>query len=236
MKSETTTKLLALLEEELVPNLKHLDELDDRSQAALRKARDFGELHGLTRDWTSNWLQQWDNVEVHMTQQRVLAKEMCITIKIGDPDNLRKALEIWESIEKEDAKLLDALGTIRTLTNEQESPARTNWNLLANELEGPLTGIELCLQALRIKLELLKENSTESESELVQSMRTKFSALSRPNTPKDGDALDMRNAAIQLEKEQHEYKSRGFLNLIRGLFMCFESPEERVRKNRSLTI
>ena len=48
------------------------------------------------------------------------------------------------------------------------------------------------------------------------------------------DRRDFHEAALEIEKEQHEFL--GFMDVVKGLFMWIETPEERVTKNRSVRV
>jgi hypothetical protein len=157
------------------------------------------------------------------------------SIESSDSDRLKKALEAWETFQSEDAKLVEALSAIRAQASGLNAPVRKDWNTLACSLESHLETIHACAQALRIKLELLKKHSKEEVDHLVQNILAKL-----PNrTHTDGMEAEIyeqkyREAAIKLEKEQHEFL--GFLDVVKGLFIWVETPEERTRKNLSLGV
>lgn len=235
MINDRTTAILARLEIGFRTDSAHLKELETDMTATLQHARHFGKKHGSPDDWNTNWHQQWDDVEAILRRIRVLVNEMDGSIESSDSDRLKKALKAWESIQSEDAKLVKALSAIRAQAVGLNAVVRKDWNLLARTLESHLETIHACAQALRIKLELLKEHSKEEVDDLVKNFLSKL-----PNRP-HADGMDteiyeheIRKAAVELEKEQHEYL--GFMDVIKGLLIWVETTEERVSKNLSLQV
>jgi hypothetical protein len=235
MTNDRTTAILARLEIGFRTDSAHLKELETDMTVALQHARHFGKKHGSPDDWNTNWHQQWDNVEGILRRIRVLVNEMDGSIESSDSDRLKKALKAWESIQSEDAKLVKALSAIRAQAIGLNAAVRKDWNLLARTFESHLETIHACAQALRIKLELLKEHSKEEVDDLVKNFLSKL-----PNRP-HADGMDaeiyeqeIRKAAVELEREQHEYL--GFMDVVKGLLIWVETTEERVSKNLSLQV
>ena len=235
MTNDKTAPVLARLELGFRTDSAQLKELEKDLTVTLQNARHFGRKHGSPDDWNKNWHQQWDDVEGILRRIRVLVHEMDQSIENCDSDRLNKALEAWETFQSEDAKLLDALTAIRTQASGLDAVVRKDWNILARTLDAHLETIHARAQALRIKLELLKKHSKEEVEHLVQKILSKL-----PNrTHAEGmDAeiseQEYRRAANELEQEQHEYL--GFMDVVKSLLMWIETPEERVRKNRSLQV
>ena len=235
MTNDRTTAILARLEIGFRTDSAHLKELETDMTVTLERARHFGKKHGSPGDWNTNWRQQWDNVEGILRRIRVLVNEMDDSIESSNSDRLKKALKTWKSIQSEDAKLVKALSAIRAQAIGLNAAVRKDWNLLARTLESHLETTHACAQALRIKLELLKEHSKEEVDDLVKNFLSKL-----PNRPQ-ADGMDaeiyeqeIRKAAVELEKEQHEYL--GFMDVIKGLLIWVETTEERVSKNLSLQV
>jgi len=235
MTNDKTTHILARLEIGFRIDSAHLKELEKDLTVTLQCARHFGKKHGSPNDWNTNWHQQWDHVEGILCRIRVLVNEMDGSIESSDSDRLKKALEAWETIQSEDAKLVVALSAIRAQAIGLNASVRKDWNILARTLESHLETIDACAQALRIKLELLKAHSKEEVDQLVQDL---LSTL--PNrTHADGmDAeeyeREYRKAATELEQERHKFM--GFMDVVKGLFLWVETTEERVSKNLSLEV
>lgn len=108
MTNDRPIHTLARLEVGFRTNPAHLGELEKDLVGTLQSARHFGKKHGSPDDWNTNWHQQWDNVEGPLRRIRVLVNEMHGSIESGDTARLTKALETWESIQSEDAKLVEA--------------------------------------------------------------------------------------------------------------------------------
>jgi hypothetical protein len=235
MINESPTHILARLEIGFRTDSTHLKELEKDLTVTLKNARNFGRKHGSPDDWNTNWNQQWDNVEGILRRIRVLANEMDVAIESSDSDRFKKALEAWDAFQSEDVKLVEALSAIRAQATGLNVAVRNDWNILAHALESHFETIHVCAQALRIKLELLKEHSKEEVDDLVKNFLSKLPHRS------GADGMDaeiyeqeIRKAAVELEREQHEYL--GFMDVIKGLLIWVETTEERVSKNLSLQV
>ena len=235
MKNDETTHILARLEMGFRTDAAHLKELEKDLTVKLESARHFGEKHGSADDWNTNWHQQWENVERLLGRIRELVNEMDGSIESNDSDRLKKALVTWEAIQSEDARLVEALSTIRAQASGLKAAARKDWNVLARTLESHLETIHACAQALRIKLELLKKHSKAEVDHLVQDI------LSRLPHRTQADGLDAekqeqeyRRAAAELKQERHRFA--GFMDVVKGLLLWVETTEERVHKNRLLRV
>ncbi len=235
MTADGTTHTLARLEIGFRTDSVRLKELEKDLAVALQRARHFGREHGSPDDWNTSWQQQWDNVEGILRRIRELVNEMDGSIESSDSGRLKKALASWETIQSEDARLVEALSTLRAQASGLNAAVRKDWNILAGTLESHLETIQACAQALRIKLELLKEHSKEEIEHLVQDILSKF-----PNRPR-ADGMDAENherayrqAATELEQEHHRFL--GFVDVVKGLLLWVETKEERARKNLSLEV
>lgn len=233
--NDRTAHVLARLEIGFRTDAAHLQELEKDLTEQLKCARQFGKKHGSPDDWNTNWHQQWDNVEGILRRIRVLVNEMDGSIESSDSKRLKKALEAWETIQSEDAGLVESLGAIRAQASGLSASARKDWNILARTLALHLETIHACAQALRIKLELLKKHSREEVNHLVRDILAKL-----PNRT-HADGMDAENlekeyskAATELEKEHHKFL--GFVDVVKGLWMWVETPEERARKNLTLEV
>jgi hypothetical protein len=230
MKNDRTTHILARLEIGFRTNSAHLKELETDLAETLQSARHFGQQHGSPDDWNTNWRQQWDNVEGNLRRIKVLVNEMDGSIESNDSVRLKKALEAWETIQSEDAKLVKALSALQTQANELNAAAQEDWNLLARTLESHLETIQACAQALRIKLELLKKHSKEEVDNLVQDILSKLPNRAHAEGMDAGNyEQEYRKAAIELENEHHKFL--GFVDVVKGLLMWVETTEERADKN-----
>jgi hypothetical protein len=232
MINERPAHILARLEIGFRTDSAHLKELEADLAVTLQNARNFGRKHGSPDDWNTNWHRQWDNVEGILRQIRMLVNEMDGAIESSDSDRFKKMLETWETFQSEDVKLVEALSAIRTQVTRLNAAVRNDWNILARTLESHFETIHVCAQALRIKLELLKENSRREVDQHVQDVLAKL-----PNRVQ-ADGLDAekceqayREAAAELKLERHKFT--GFLDVVKGLLLWNESTSERASKNLS---
>jgi len=235
MTTDKPIHILARLEVGFRTDAAHLKELEQALAVTLLNARQFGRKHGSPDDWTTNSDQQWDNVEGHLRRIRMLVSEMHDGIESRDRESREGALAAWETIQSEDAQLEKALSGIRAQASALNAAVRRDWNLLARTLEPHLETIYACAHALRVKLELLEKHSKEEVEQLVQHIlsrlpdRTQAAAWDAETYQQEYD-----KAVIQLEQEQHEFLGVG--DFIKSFWQWFESPEERMRKNRSLRV
>jgi len=230
MTNDSPTHILARLEIGFRTDAAHLKALEADLAVTLQNARNFGREHGSPEDWNTNWHRQWDNVEEILRQIKVLVNEMDGAIESSDHERFKKVLETWETFQFEDVKLVEALSVIRTQVTKLNAAVRNDWNLLARTLESHFETIHACAQALRIKLELLKENSRREVDQHVQAVLAKL-----PNRVPT-DELDAgkceqayREAAAELKLERHKFT--GFLDVVKGLLLWNESTSERAGKN-----
>jgi uncharacterized protein (DUF302 family) len=201
--------------------------------ATLHSARRIGEAEELIDVLKVKWHQEWNTLEGILEKIVRTVSELDQAIGSPDTDHLTTATSVWEKLEAEDDALGEILAEIRTLAGEMSVEARTKWNLLAGPLETDLRSIHACAQSLRLKLELLQENSSEQVDQLLDQV---VSQLRKPSLHGEAEPYDhqYRKAVIELGREQHEF--HGLLDAVKGLASWAESPAERVRKNRSLAV
>lgn len=235
MTNDKTPHILARLELGFRANYASLRVLETDLSASMQSARSVGAKAAPSDLWNTTWQRHWDEaVEiVHRINDLVIL--MSDLVAGNDGDRLKKALAVWDTAQLEDAKLLATLRCIRTQASELEAPSRKEWNQLARVIESHLETIHASGQALRIKLEMLKRHSNEDVTNLVESIRTKLQTQPRTNrVPAEPFDRDYRKVAFELEQEHHVFL--GLLDVIKGLSLWVESPDERMRKNRSLTL
>jgi hypothetical protein len=98
----------------------------------------------------------------------VLVKEMNGFMARSDTDRIKNALDAWERFLAEDAQLVEGLSAIRAQVSGLSATVCKDWNILACTLDAHLETVHACAQALRIKLELLKNHSQEDVDQLIQ--------------------------------------------------------------------
>lgn len=235
MKDDRTSQILSRLETGLRTDSARLKQLDRDFGVTLRSARDLGLEQNFSKEWDTTWNQRWIIVEDLLLRISGLVSEMDGAIESSDGGRLKEALDAWESIQSKDVHLVETMSAIRVQASALNAAARIEWNLLATAFDANLETIHACSRALRVKLELLAAHPKEEVDLLVQGILAKLPKL--PLT----DELDAEKyqrelgaAAVELEKEQHQ--AGGFLDTVKALFMWVETPEERVRSDRSLRI
>jgi len=234
MKNNETTHVLARLETGFRTDSARLKELEKDLALRLQNARHFGEKHGSLTDWSPNWQQHWDNVERVLWRTKILMRVMKSSVE-SDDDDRNTALTAWNTIQIQEAHLLEALNAIRAQASGLSVAARKDWNLIALTLESHLETIHACAQALRIKLELLKGHSKEEMDQLVQDILTKLPNRA-PAGVINGDQRDQeyREAATELKQERHRFG--GFMDVVKSLLLWVETTDERVHSNRFLRV
>ena len=231
MKSENAAHILTRLATGFRMDSAILKDLERDWTATLQRARQFGVLHGTSGDWVDGWHRQWDAMEAILSRIDVLVDEMDRCVEDGVPSSLSTALEAWERIQTEDAKLEQTLAVLRHQASGMSEAVQADWNVLASTIDDQLEAIQALAEALRIKLELLKQHSKAEVDTMIQNVLSKLPART------DADDLDpaayereYHEATIALGKERHEFL--GFMDIVKGLFMWAETPDERVRSLR----
>lgn len=235
MMKDKSTHILARLEIGFRTDAARLKALEKELTVTLQSARQFGQQHGSPDNWNTHWHQQWDEVEGILRRIRALVSEMQYSLASGESERLKEALEAWEMFEAEDAKLVEALCAIRAEAGGLNAAVRRDWNILARTLEPHLETIHACAQALRIRLELLKQHSKAAVDQLVLDILSKLpNRTHTEGVEVENLELEYRQAAAELEQEHHRFL--GFMDVVKGLLLWIETTEERVSKNRSLTV
>lgn len=235
MLHDRPTHILARLEIGFRTDSARLSELELELTKALQRARQFGKEHGSPEDWTTSWHQQWDNVEGLLRSIRAHVEEMRVSIESNERDRFQKALEAGNAFQAEDAKLVAALRAIRAQANGLNAAIRREWNLLAHTVEPHLEIIHAYGQALRIKLEMLKEHSKEEVDRVVQDV---LGRLPKRTLAEGLEAIsyeqEYQQAFTELQREHHKFL--GFMDVVNALLLLVETPDERVSKHRSLWV
>jgi hypothetical protein len=235
MTRDESANLLHRLETGFKSNAESLKVLEEDLSLTMEFARGIGNQSSATLDWRSDWQTNWD--EVRLSVRRIHRHLIDIRgwVVGNSADHLAKALAVWEEAQLEDAQLLARLRVLRIQAAELESPLRKEWNRLARRIEEHLELIHTSAQALRVRLELLKSHSAQEVDKLVNNIHSMNESQNAPNrTTLEPFDRDYRTAALQREQDQHDYT--GLFDLVKGLSLWVESPEERMRKNRSLTL
>ncbi len=230
-----STQVVADLETASKNDALQLKELETELAEALQSARSFGNQRGSLAAWNVDWNRQWDDIGGILRRISAQVDAMAASLDSTTSVSLQNAIKAWETVQSEDARLLEALKAIRTQVGELGAKERKEWNIIARTIESHMATTHECAESLRLKLVALKEHSDEPPEELSKG------APSKPSTPASveraaGEPYDReyRKAAIELEKEQHRFS--GLKDIVKGLWMWSETPDERIRENRSLTV
>ncbi len=233
MKPRTTASALARLEVGFRTDASQLQEREKDLETSLRHARQLGGQSALPEDWRSRWTERWDVVEDTLRSIRKELRQIEVAIESDKIDHLTKALESWDAIQVEEARLSVSLDALRDQATSLDAPALQEWAPLLRAVEAHRAATRACGQARRIKLELLKDHSKENVEQLVRDILTKLANDSRPHAPgTEHHDQAYESAAAELDLDRHRYL--GFLDVVKSLFMWVETTEERARKNMAL--
>lgn len=233
MTSEQTTLVLSRLEMGFRMNSTQLKTMEQDLERMLPEIRSFGSGHSPNDSWLTDWNEAWDNLAGVICHLRDFVSQMDTFIQSHSDDRLQRTLNSWTILQKEDQKLEKALQTIRRLAVGFPSALRPQWNQLAKPVEAHLETIHTCAQALRIKLELLKQHSSTEVEHLLESLFSKLPVRSSDDDLHSEEySRKYRQAVIEIEKEQHE--TLGIADILKSLLMWIDSPEERMNKDLSL--
>jgi hypothetical protein len=206
-------------------------ELEQTLNLTIHSARLFGNRQGTPNEQERLWHRQWDDVTGILGQIRRLVVQIESALAGTAPDRRETALRLWQEAQVQDGELLAALSKIRTRAGTLDQATRKDWNRLAHRLEDQLESIHACAQALRVKIELRSTFPEPAADALFRSLLPAW-----PAGPGDEPAFDRdyRQAANELDREHHAFA--GLWDVIKGLSLWVESPDERMRRNRSLTV
>ncbi|OYW31081.1 MAG: hypothetical protein B7Z47_02145 [Chthoniobacter sp. 12-60-6] len=231
MKTHSKTHILARLESGLRTDAARLDELEQELALVLQRGRGLGAEYGSPGDWTTAWGHHWDQVEIILCRIHDLVSEVQDGIQSHDPERHTRALQTWTQLQIEDTRLEQTLEALHGQAIGLNATAQTEWDAIARTLAEHLNVIHACAEALRIKLELLKDHSSEEVDVQVQKL---LARLSRSPQSRSGSTLDneeeYQQAAVELEREKNHFM--GFMDVVKGMFLWVETEEERADKNR----
>lgn len=201
----------------------------------LHSARKIGEAEKLPDVSEMKWNRKWNGLEDILYQITETITELESSVQIPVSSKRTTSASAWERFQNEDNAMGEYLAKIRSMVCEMSSKARTKWNFLAKTLEKELLFIYNCAQSLRLKLDFLNKHSGEKVDQFHV-----FPPVRKPST-NDGDEGNAepydhqyRKAMLELGREKHEF--HGLLDAVKSFFEWYESPSERVKKNRSLEV
>ena len=235
MTSEQTALVLSRLEIGFRMDSSRLRTPGEDFETLLGGIREFGSRHRPDDSWLTEWNAAWDHLARVIGHLRNFVGQMDTAIQSQAEDRLPTALEVCSSLQKEDRHLEKALQTIRVLAVVFPAGAHLTWNQMARPVEVHLETLHACAQALRIKLELLKDPSSPLVEHLLETLFAKLPAGNEDDaTASDEYSLKYRQAVMEIGKEQHEVG--GLADALKALLMWVETPAERMSKNLSLQL
>jgi hypothetical protein len=235
MNPDRLAQLFPLLEIAFRTNSAELKELERALAITLHSGQHFSRQHGQPAEWSLAWNPPWVQVDASLRRTSELILQLDDAMAHPAPDRLTRASAIWEAMQSENQRLATSLSQVRTLAARLPGELRPDWNRLAGMLEVDLEAIHNCSQALRIKLELLEHRTEEEVNQFAQSLLALIpSRVPHPTLAPEHFDREYRRAALQLQQDQHRYL--GFQDVLKSLLMWVESPEERMRTNRSLHV
>lgn len=229
MKTHSKTHILARLESGLRTDAARLDELEQELALVLQRGRGLGAEYGSPGDWTTAWGHHWDQVEIILCRIHDLVSEVQDGIQSQDPERHSRALQTWTQLQIEDTRLEQTLEALHGQAVGLNATALAEWDGIAGTLEDHLNVIHNCAEALRIKLELLKNYTHEEVNEQVQKLLVRLSRdrLLKTGGSADGEA-EYALAVDELKREKNKFL--GFMDVVKGMFLWVESPQERSDK------
>lgn len=226
--------ILARLEIGLRTDSARLIELEEELRIAMHRSRALGSEYGSPDDWSIAWCHHWDLIEAILHRIRGLVDEMHTCVRSHAGNRFVQALLAWQTLKVEDTRLKQTLEALHGQAIGLNVTAQVEWEATARALETHLETIHACADALRIKLELLVEHSNEEVDAQVQKILTRLSRHPQPQALGASEyEKEYQKAAVELKQERNQFM--GFVDVIQGMFMWVETPEERTDKNLSVS-
>ncbi len=223
------THILARLEIGLRTDAARMTELEEELIHVLQRGRGLGAEYGSPGDWNNAWGHHWDLVEIILCRIHDLVSEVQHGIQSHDANRHEKALQTWTKLQIEDIRLEQTLHALQGQAVGLNASVQTEWAAIAKIMEVHLEVIHNCADALHIKLELLKSNSSEEVDEQVQKLLMR---LSRPPLQR-GSTIDCeeeyQHAVVELQQEKNKFM--GFIDVVKCMFLWTDSTQERTDKN-----
>lgn len=230
MMTHSQNHILARLEIGLRTDTSRLTELEAELIHVMQRGRGLGTEYGSPGDWTTAWGHHWDLVEIILCRIHDLVSVVQDGVQSSEASRHDKALQTWTKLQIEDTRLQQTLQALQGQAVGLNASAQTEWAAIASALEEHLDVIHNCADALRIKLELLKNHSSKEVDEQVQKLLGRLSR--QPNSQRGGSINcdeEYQHAAVELQQEKNKFM--GFIDVVKGLFLWVESPQERTDKN-----
>ena len=230
MMTHSKTHILARLEIGLRTDAAHLTELEKAMLLVLQRGRGLGTEYGSPGDWNTAWGHHWDLVEIILRRIHSLVVRIQEDIQSRETGRHIKALQTWATLQIENDRLEQTLAALQSQAVGLNETAQAEWETIAHTLATHLDVIRACGQALRIKLELLKNHSSEEVDEQVRRLLDRISRAPHSHGVGTIDQQEeYQHAAVELLQEKNKFM--GFMDVVKGMFLWVESTQERTDKN-----
>jgi len=230
-----TARILVLLERGFRTDSARLVALEHELAPLLQRIRALGTTENSGAVWKTDWNRGWECVESILRRNHNRLNHMDGAIQGSDKAALQNALDDWQSLQAEDTTLTDALVALRVQAGDLNLQGRQEWNGMAHILGSHLELIYACVQALRIKLELLKQYSRTEVDLMVEGILSKLPSHPREEGVSEAEyAREYDKAAAELDIERH--KCTGLADVVKGMLLWVDTTEERVHRNLRLKV
>lgn len=230
----TPAEILTHLEAGFRASSTRLHAVGQDLRGTLQRGREFAALHGPGpgTEGRAALDAAWGRVEASLDRLQSLAARLEDAPRQAD---IEDALQAWEELEAERARLEAALTAVRDLAAPLGAPARQAWNGLARAFEDQLAMLLASASTLRLRLELQDGRSPEEVDAFVRDVLAELRERPMPQTV-DASFYQLAYLKAAIEIAHEKQQSLGFPRVIKTLFTWYENPEERVRRQLHLPI
>ncbi len=226
--NDRTAILMQRLEQGYRNDSEWLKKLGQDFQFTLESARHVGDHPAASDAWKASLIQHWDELDRHLQRMNIQLQEIQSCLEQDDKARLATALNTWHMLLPTEAALEEALTKVRSHMGDQDTNIRRDWSTHERLIKNHLQTFQATVQALRTKLRLLTEYSTEDVDPSVRQILTDLP----PELPATLEATEeylrrYREAAVEIQHEQHQ--NGNLMDTIKALFLWVDSPEERLR-------
>lgn len=235
MNTDNIPPLLARLESGLRTDVARLKQLENELAETLHDARGVGTTQSPQPEWNTRWQELWSRAELSLKKIQTDLQAIQEKISSSETDRLQQALSLWESIVTEDQTLIEIIASIRSSAEELSGAVRQEWNIIAATLDSHFDTIHAFGQALRVKLELLKEHSSEDVNILLDKVLT-HSPFRSDEEEVGGEKApeDYNLAAVKINQERHKFLGLG--DIAKAMLLWVDNPEERLTKKLAVRL
>jgi hypothetical protein len=228
--THSKTHILARLEIGLRTDAARLTELEHALMNVLQRGRGLDTEYDSPGDWSTAWGHHWDQVAIIVCEIHDLVAVVQNAIQSRATNRHDQALQAWTKLQIENTRLEQTLAALQGQAVGLNASAQTEWAAIAKTLQAHLDVIQNCADALHIKLELLRNHSSEEVDDQVQKLLLRLSRQSPPQSVSSIDfAEEYQHAVVELQQEKNKFM--GFMDVVKGMFLWTDSVQERTDKN-----